>query len=124
MHSIEEAPEDVKELDHYLTILSDLVNKIGQQAEHHGDIESTILAAVQQTFKRISHLQEMVEELRPLLGSGNKLKRKWTALKAVRKQEILQKFRGYLEETKSTLILVQQELEKYARFLQLDFSLK
>lgn len=77
-------------------------------------------------FEGTDHVRTMLSmttELEVGMSSAKARSRKWSAIKTVFREEKILKFRGFLQETKSTLILARQTLSEFVYNLpRVDWS--
>lgn len=87
----------VKDLSHLAPILDTI--------KVDGSISSDLLATC---TDKIKDLNAFTDELEPGFRSASRKTRKWTAIRAVRKSNVLSSSRTTLEEAKTTMILALQ----------------
>ena len=63
---------------------------------------------------KVDTLRNLVEDFEPGFASKHRMQREWSALKAVLKNDKVEKFRMSLEETKTTMLLARSLSQEYA----------
>ena len=101
--SIEEAPENVRNIVENLTFLSHVLDDIDFKVEQNASVKALLEACVL-TVKRLKTLNEFFERG---FASKKRVIRKWTALKSVFNAERVRRFQEILSELKITLLLAQ-----------------
>ena len=109
--SIEEAPEDVRMISMDLELLSSVLTRIANEAQH-AEPEAMLASALNGCWAKVKLLHTLLNEIEPGFASSSLRTRKWTAFKIVLKQRQLTKFQEALERMESTIVLVQQILER------------
>jgi hypothetical protein len=107
-----DAPDDIRSIVENLDLLSAILREIAFRAQQTVAVEPTLIKAIESCARRMEILQDIANELLPPLVSGSRFSRKWSAVKAARKEEKLRQFRSCLEETKTSLLLVQQHSQQ------------
>ncbi|KAL9632510.1 MAG: hypothetical protein Q9204_003759 [Flavoplaca sp. TL-2023a] len=102
--SIAEAPEDVKDNLLELRVLSSLLTQIAHNQQRH-DPDPTFADVLSGCCAKVNRLTTLLEAIEPGFASTSSSIRRWTAVKAVLKQDSLKKFQKRLESLKSTLSL-------------------
>jgi hypothetical protein len=99
--SIKMAPKAITLVVKDLRELSSILDSIQVEISVFSDVITTCL-------HKIENLHAITDELEPGFRSSDRRIRQWTSFKAVRKDEVLKRFKTTLEETKTTLILALQ----------------
>ena len=122
-NSVKEAPDEIRAITQDLRVLSSVLARIANEAQHH-EPEATLEAALNGCLANVKILTSLLKGIEPGFASTRSRTRKWSALKAVLKRGQLVKFREALEWAKSTLMLVvlQQVQSRLVRFI--CFSLR
>ena len=107
--SIKDAPNSIKALTDDLRLVSTVLEEIQSDAKHCNPDE-TCLKALQNAQALVARLNALAEDLAPGFASPKLHLRTFTALKALGRNEKIQKFRASLSDMKSTLTLIQQRL--------------
>ena len=114
--SIQEAPREVRIISGDLSIVSDVLEDIRQEAESSRPYSrslSTSLAALKQCADSLETLQELIDGLEPGFSSQEWKRRKWTAFKTAWKGEKIRRFQDGLRDMKLTLILARQNSNRF-----------
>lgn len=106
-NSIAEAPEDIKDNLFDLKVLSTLLTQIAHNQQRH-DPDPTFADVLSGCCAKVNRLITLLGDIEPGFASTSSYIRRWTAVKAVLKQENLKKFQAGLERLKSTLTLAIQ----------------
>lgn len=109
---IREAPDEIRSIVENLDLLSAILREIAFRIQQTGDVDANLIGALESCARRIKPLQDITNKALPSFTSGSRLSRKWSAVKVARKEEKVRKFRDCLEETKTTLLLVQQHSQE------------
>ena len=104
-NSIKEAPDEICAITEDLRVLSSILARIANEAQHH-EPEATLEAALNGCLLNVKILDSLIKEIEPDLTSSRSRVRKWTAFKAVLKRAQLVKVQGALEKMKSTLHII------------------
>ncbi|MCJ1284982.1 hypothetical protein MMC26_004319 [Xylographa opegraphella] len=104
--SIKEAPADILTIAQDLRFLADTVHHFELDEQNYGQAPE-VSNVLKSCMAKVVILQSLVEEIEPGFSSKHRLQRKWSALKAVLKNDKVEKFRKSLEESKTTLLLAQ-----------------
>ncbi|KAL8834930.1 MAG: hypothetical protein Q9176_007224 [Flavoplaca citrina] len=102
--SIAEAPEDIKDNLLELKFLSGVLIQIAHNKQRD-EPDPTFAEFLSDCCAKINRLTTVLEAIEPGFASTSSYIRRWTAVKAVLKQEKLKKFQDSLERLKSTLSL-------------------
>lgn len=106
-NSITEAPEDIKDNLLELKVLSSVLTQIAHDKQRH-EPDPTFADVLRDCCAKVSRLATLLGEIAPGFASTSSHIRRWTAMKAVLKQEKLKKFQDGLERLKNTLSLALQ----------------
>ncbi|KAL8919734.1 MAG: hypothetical protein Q9208_006600 [Pyrenodesmia sp. 3 TL-2023] len=106
-NSITEAPEDIKDNLLELKVLSSLLTQIAHDKQRHKP-DPTFADILSGCCAKVNRLATLLGEIEPGFASKSSRIRRWTAVKAVLKQEKLKKFQDGLERLKNTLSLALQ----------------
>lgn len=106
-NSITEAPEDIKENLDELRLLSDILIQMARDGQRHTP-DRTFADVLSVCYAKVKGLTSLLEEFEPGFASRSSYIRRWTAVKAIMKQEKLKKFEERLARLKSTLSLARQ----------------
>ena len=110
--SVKDAPEDISCISAELTILSSVLARVAQEAQHNKP-DLLLESALKSCRSYVSQLINILNKVEPGFASNNARIRKWSAIKAVFKKAQVTKFQDALERTKSTLMLMQQIQDRY-----------
>ncbi|EPE27940.1 Ankyrin repeat-containing protein [Glarea lozoyensis ATCC 20868] len=99
--SIRDAPSEVAEMLSGLKMLSNILNELVTQKNPSQHVRD----ALEHCDMKVQLLQSIVREFEPNFGSNSRRVRMWSAFRAVRKKQKLQRFRDSLQETKTTLLI-------------------
>ncbi|MCJ1404906.1 hypothetical protein MMC11_008132 [Xylographa trunciseda] len=102
--SIKETPVDVSTVVQDLKLLAAILHQIELNEQKYGQ-DPEVTDVLKSCIAKVDTLRNLVEELEPGFASKHRLQRKWNALKAVLKNDKVEKFRKSLEETKTTMLL-------------------
>ncbi|KAG8526599.1 uncharacterized protein KY384_008800 [Bacidia gigantensis] len=117
--SIEEAPNDVREIVDELNLLCDVFKDIESEAKQ--DTENATVKKILENCKLIiKQLESITHNLERGFASSKRLTRKWTAIKGALKCKQLDKFQTTLGRLKHTLTLALQT--RTSRTLHLQFQ--
>ncbi|KAI4202329.1 MAG: hypothetical protein LQ346_002003 [Caloplaca aetnensis] len=105
--SITEAPEDIKDSLLELKVLSSVLAQIAHDKQRH-EPDPTFADVLSDCDAKAKRLAVFLGEIEPGFASTSSRIRRWTAVKAVWKQERLKNFQEGLERLKSTLSLALQ----------------
>jgi len=114
--SIQEAPREVRIISRDLSIVSDVLEDIRQEAESSRPYSRTLsasLAALEQCTDSLETLQELIDGLEPGFSSQEWKIRKLTASKTAWKGEKIRRFQDGLRDMKLTLILARQNSNRF-----------
>ncbi|KAL9037223.1 MAG: hypothetical protein Q9180_003842, partial [Flavoplaca navasiana] len=103
-NSIAETPEEIKDNLLELRVLSSLLTQIAHDKQRQ-EPDPTFADVLSECCTKVNRLTTLLGEIEPGLASTNSYVRRWTAVKAVLKQEKLRKFQESLARLKSTLSL-------------------
>lgn len=106
-NSITEAPEDIKENLSELRTLSNVLTQIAYHQQRDTP-DPTFADVLNVCYAKVNRLVTLLEEIEPGFASRSSYIRRWTAVKAIMKQEKLKKFEDRLARLKSTLFLALQ----------------
>lgn len=110
--SIKEAPDDIRAISTDLQLLVSVLADIAFEAQH-ADIDPTFEAVLEGCAAKVRALNAIVEGIEPSFASNSNFKRRWASFTVVLKSVKLKKFQESLEGLKSTLMLVQQNQDRY-----------
>ena len=111
--SIKEAPADISTVVQDLKLLAAILRQIESDEQKYGQAPE-VTDVLKSCMAKVDTLRNLVEELEPGFASKHRLQRKWSALKAVLKNDKVEKFRRSLEETKTTMLLARSLSQEYA----------
>ncbi|CZR52451.1 uncharacterized protein PAC_02328 [Phialocephala subalpina] len=107
--SVDEAPEFVHEIVEDLKLLSTTLAEIALHEQKHGN-NGSVTDILESCTGQIQIMLRMTTKIEHGLESRSIGKRKWTAIKAVFKEEKIAKFQQRLLNIKTTLLLARQTL--------------
>ena len=105
--SIEEAPEEIRELASESDLLLSVLGQVASEAQHV-DPDAAFIAAMESCSIKVKHLCTLIRKLEPGFSSSSSRTLRWTAMKAVLKMGEVKKFKKGLESAKLTLVMAQQ----------------
>ena len=105
--SVKDAPEDVRAISSDMKLLSTVLSRVAQEAQHIAPDE-VLGSALDGCWDKVRLLTRIINEIEPGFDSRLLRVRRWSALKAVLRQEKLRRYQDALERLKSTLSLIQQ----------------
>ena len=105
--SINDAPDDIRDLLKELEILAEFVTII-EACDSQGDRSATTFKALQYCQDASGSLAAVVNSIKLGFAVNNKTKRSWAAVRAVMKEKNLKKCLDRLERAKAMLFYAQQ----------------
>ncbi|MCJ1439072.1 hypothetical protein MMC27_008463 [Xylographa pallens] len=119
--SIKEAPADISTVVQDLRLLAAILRQIESDEQKFGQAPE-VTDVLKSCMAKVDTLRSLVEELEPGFASKHRLQRKWSALKAVLKNDKVEKFRRSLEETKTMMLLAQSVSQQRIQFMRFQSS--
>jgi hypothetical protein len=107
LRSIDEAPQDIRSIVEELNFLNQVLEGIKQNEQDFG-CHTTTQMGLERCLETIDALNSMAGSFAEGFLSRNIIRRKWTALESVRKNDQIAKFKAKLHEAKLNLIMAQQ----------------
>jgi hypothetical protein len=109
--SVKEAPKEIEAIVKELKLLSAVLDDIQLDQQING-IDPIIVDILDSCVSQVESLKAIVQKLEQQCQSSSRKVRQWAALKASFQKDRIGQFRASLQETKTTLILAQQRLQK------------
>ncbi|MCJ1415515.1 hypothetical protein MMC32_001847 [Xylographa parallela] len=119
--SIKEAPADISTVVQDLKLLAAILRQIESDEQKYGQAPE-VTDVLKSCMAKVDTLRNLVEELEPGFASKHRLQRKWSALKAVLKNDKVEKFRRSLEETKTTMLLARSLSQERIQLMRFQSS--
>ncbi|KAF8865396.1 hypothetical protein BDZ45DRAFT_445375 [Acephala macrosclerotiorum] len=116
LHSINDAPREIRSVIQELEFFDSILKQIRRNEEMFGSKNETYLA-LSRCDTSLRAVLGIVESLVPSFASSSRIKRKWAAIDAVRKNEKIASFKAKLQEAKLDLLIAQQTSAAHAQYL-------
>lgn len=109
--SLKDAPDDIRTVVRDLKSLTEVLDQIREDETQHMP-NKTMRDLLDDCRQKVNSWEVMVKPLEQGFKSKSRPVRKWSSFKAVSQDEKFKKFCESLQETKITLILAQQRLNR------------
>lgn len=109
--SLKDAPDDIRTIVRDLKSLSDVLEYIRDDVTQHGP-DQTIGDLLDHCEQKVNSWKKMVEHLEQGLRSSSRRARSWSSFRTVLRDKQFKKFYESLQDTKITLLLAQQRLNR------------
>lgn len=110
---VSEAPQEILETVQELRLLGAFLERL-QEHEKREPLDPLAITALQSCNTKVTGLLRFVQQWEPAYASTKHRVRTWTSFKATLQRDRLDKLKLSLEETKSSLILIRQDLSEQA----------
>jgi hypothetical protein len=112
LNKVADAPQDIQDTVKELRLLTTFLDRLAEEEEKH-PLDPLAVEALQGCNKKVAALLAILERYQPSFShTSTRRVRTWSSFKATLQKDRLDGLRVSLEETKSTLMLIRQDLSQ------------